>query len=173
MRQRGVSVEQPRGGDDRPRTAVSRADQALDRSGLPVCGFLPLAIRKILDSPALAKLIPYLPLRIGKGEIDPSLAISHGVSIDPAPAMYYKAFRDKQDRCTKVLPDQGGHSLPHSAWQLSTKTCGRSKPRIKLFRQTYFPFANPIEWLVSDRSGTQIVHRRDLVPQTLDFGPGT
>jgi hypothetical protein len=120
-------------------TAVSRADPALNGSGLPACGFLPLAIRKILDSPALAKLIPYLPLRIGKGEIDPSLAISHGVSIDPAPAMYYKAFRDKQDRCTKVLPDQGGHSLPHSALQLSAKTCGRSKSSHQTFPPNLLP----------------------------------
>jgi len=42
--------------------------------------------------------------RIEKGEIDPSFVISHRVPIDSAPAMY-KAFRDKEDHCTKVVLD--------------------------------------------------------------------
>jgi len=40
--------------------------------------------------------------RIERGEIDPSFVISHVVSIDQAPAAY-RTFRDKQDRCTKVV----------------------------------------------------------------------
>ncbi len=42
--------------------------------------------------------------RIEKGEIDPSFVISHRMPIDSAPQMY-KTFRDKQDRCTKVVLD--------------------------------------------------------------------
>ena len=42
--------------------------------------------------------------RIEKGEIDPSFVISHRVPIDSAPQMY-KTFRDKKDRCTKVVLD--------------------------------------------------------------------
>lgn len=42
--------------------------------------------------------------RIQKDEIDPSFVISHRVPIDRAPEMY-KIFRDKQDRCTKVVLD--------------------------------------------------------------------
>jgi hypothetical protein len=149
MRQRGVSVEQPRSGDDRTRTAVSRRPGS-HRSGLPACGFLPLAIRKILDSPALAMLIPYLPLRIGKGEIDPSLQLAAGYR-DSAPEMY-KTFRDKEDRCTKVLPDQGGHSLPRSASQLSAKTCGRSKSSHQTFPPNLLPIRESNR-MVSQRPG--------------------
>jgi len=40
--------------------------------------------------------------RIEPREIDPAFVISHVVSIDQAPAAY-RTFRDKQDRCTKVV----------------------------------------------------------------------
>lgn len=40
--------------------------------------------------------------RIQNGEIDPSFVISHRLPIDQAPAAY-RMFRDKQDRCTKVV----------------------------------------------------------------------
>lgn len=40
--------------------------------------------------------------RIQKGDIDPSFVISHVLPIDQAPGAY-KTFRDKQDRCTKVV----------------------------------------------------------------------
>ena len=40
--------------------------------------------------------------RIERGEIDPSVIISHRVSLDDAPEMY-RTFRDKQDDCIKVV----------------------------------------------------------------------
>ena len=42
--------------------------------------------------------------RVERGEIDPSFVISHRVPIDRAPEMY-RIFRDKLDRCTKVVLD--------------------------------------------------------------------
>ncbi len=42
--------------------------------------------------------------RIERGDIDPSFVISHRVPIDRAPEMY-RIFRDKQERCTKVVLD--------------------------------------------------------------------
>jgi threonine dehydrogenase-like Zn-dependent dehydrogenase len=40
--------------------------------------------------------------RIEKGDIDPSFVISHRLPLDQAPEAY-RMFRDKRDRCTKVL----------------------------------------------------------------------
>jgi threonine dehydrogenase-like Zn-dependent dehydrogenase len=40
--------------------------------------------------------------RIERGDIDPSFVISHVLPIDKAPEAY-KTFRDKRDRCTKVV----------------------------------------------------------------------
>ncbi len=40
--------------------------------------------------------------RIQNGEIDPSFVISHTLPIDAAPEAY-RMFRDKQDKCTKVV----------------------------------------------------------------------
>jgi threonine dehydrogenase-like Zn-dependent dehydrogenase len=40
--------------------------------------------------------------RIQQGEIDPSFVISHTLPLDAAPEGY-RMFRDKQDRCTKIL----------------------------------------------------------------------
>ncbi len=40
--------------------------------------------------------------RIARSEIDPSFVITHRVSIDEVPQAY-KMFRDKQDRCIKVV----------------------------------------------------------------------
>jgi threonine dehydrogenase-like Zn-dependent dehydrogenase len=42
--------------------------------------------------------------RVERGEIDPSFVISHRVPLDRAPEMY-RVFRDKLDRCTKVVLD--------------------------------------------------------------------
>jgi threonine dehydrogenase-like Zn-dependent dehydrogenase len=42
--------------------------------------------------------------RVERGDIDPSFVISHRVPIDRAPEMY-RIFRDKLDRCTKVVLD--------------------------------------------------------------------
>ena len=40
--------------------------------------------------------------RIQRGEIDPSVIITHRVALDDAPEMY-RTFRDKQDECVKVV----------------------------------------------------------------------
>ena len=41
--------------------------------------------------------------RIEKGEIDPSFIISHrAMSLEEGPELY-KTFRDKKDKCTKVV----------------------------------------------------------------------
>jgi threonine dehydrogenase-like Zn-dependent dehydrogenase len=40
--------------------------------------------------------------RIQRGEIDPSFVISHKLPLDSAP-QGYRMFRDKQDRCTKIV----------------------------------------------------------------------
>ncbi|HEV2698591.1 MAG TPA: zinc-dependent alcohol dehydrogenase [Terriglobales bacterium] len=42
--------------------------------------------------------------RIQNGEIDPSFVITHRLSLDEAPDAY-KTFRDKQDKCIKVVLD--------------------------------------------------------------------
>ena len=42
--------------------------------------------------------------RIQRGEIDPSVIITHRLSLDEAPKAY-KTFRDKQDECIKVVLD--------------------------------------------------------------------
>ena len=42
--------------------------------------------------------------RIERGEIDPSFVISHKLSLEEAPRGY-KIFRDKQEKCTKVVLD--------------------------------------------------------------------
>jgi threonine dehydrogenase-like Zn-dependent dehydrogenase len=40
--------------------------------------------------------------KIRAGEIDPSFVITHEVPLEKAPEMY-KTFRDKEDRCIKVV----------------------------------------------------------------------
>jgi threonine dehydrogenase-like Zn-dependent dehydrogenase len=40
--------------------------------------------------------------KIRSGEIDPSFVITHNVPLEEAPAAY-KTFRDKKDRCIKVV----------------------------------------------------------------------
>jgi threonine dehydrogenase-like Zn-dependent dehydrogenase len=40
--------------------------------------------------------------RVQKGEIDPSVIITHRMPLDQAPEAY-KMFRDKQDACVKVV----------------------------------------------------------------------
>lgn len=42
--------------------------------------------------------------RIEQGEIDPSFVITHRLTLDDAPGAY-RTFRDKQDRCIKVVLD--------------------------------------------------------------------
>jgi threonine dehydrogenase-like Zn-dependent dehydrogenase len=40
--------------------------------------------------------------RVQAGEIDPSFVISHTLPLEKAPEAY-RMFRDKRDRCTKVV----------------------------------------------------------------------
>jgi threonine dehydrogenase-like Zn-dependent dehydrogenase len=40
--------------------------------------------------------------KIQTGQIDPSLVVTHNVSLEEGPKMY-KTFRDKQDGCIKVV----------------------------------------------------------------------
>jgi threonine dehydrogenase-like Zn-dependent dehydrogenase len=48
------------------------------------------------------RYLPILMARIERGEIDPSYVITHRVRLQDAPAAY-KAFRDKEDGCVKVV----------------------------------------------------------------------
>jgi threonine dehydrogenase-like Zn-dependent dehydrogenase len=48
------------------------------------------------------KYLPALLRHIENGDIDPSFVVTHTTSIDDAPEMY-KTFRDKKDRCIKVV----------------------------------------------------------------------
>ena len=45
--------------------------------------------------------------RIEKGQIDPSLIISHRISLEDAPRMY-EVWRDKKERVTKIVIDPWG-----------------------------------------------------------------
>jgi threonine dehydrogenase-like Zn-dependent dehydrogenase len=40
--------------------------------------------------------------RVEKGEIDPSFVITHRASLERGPELY-KTFRDKKDRCIKLV----------------------------------------------------------------------
>jgi threonine dehydrogenase-like Zn-dependent dehydrogenase len=52
------------------------------------------------------KYLPSLLERIERGEIDPSFVVTHRVGLDAAPEMY-RTFREKQDRCIKVVLKPG------------------------------------------------------------------
>jgi threonine dehydrogenase-like Zn-dependent dehydrogenase len=47
----------------------------------------------------------YMPLlleKVRQGAIDPTFVITHRIGLDDVPAHYQK-FRDKEDRCVKVV----------------------------------------------------------------------
>jgi threonine dehydrogenase-like Zn-dependent dehydrogenase len=46
--------------------------------------------------------MPILLQRIERGEIHPSLIITHRIGLEDAPAMY-RTFRDKDDSCINVV----------------------------------------------------------------------
>jgi threonine dehydrogenase-like Zn-dependent dehydrogenase len=46
--------------------------------------------------------LPKLMARIEKGDIDPSVVITHRARLEDGPELY-KTFRDKQDGCIKVV----------------------------------------------------------------------
>jgi len=54
--------------------------------------------------------MPKLLERIEKGEIDPSIVITHRASLEQGPELY-KTFRDKKDGCIKVLLKPGSASV--------------------------------------------------------------
>jgi len=71
---------------------------------VPVGAFMNKGLTMKTGQTHMMNFMQPLLQRIEKGEIDPSFVISHRVPIDSAPQMY-KTFRDKQDRCTKVVLD--------------------------------------------------------------------
>ncbi|MGC2552306.1 MAG: zinc-dependent alcohol dehydrogenase [Candidatus Sulfotelmatobacter sp.] len=71
---------------------------------VPMGAFMNKALTMKTGQTHMMRYMQPLLERIEKGEIDPSFVISHRVPIDSAPAMY-KTFRDKQDKCTKVVLD--------------------------------------------------------------------
>ena len=100
---------------DRP-NALRQAIQACRKAGtVSIPGVYGGAIDKLNLGAAFAKGLTFhmgqthvhrylKPLleRIDKGEIHPSFVISHRLKLEDAPGAY-KMFRDKQDRCTKVV----------------------------------------------------------------------
>ena len=54
--------------------------------------------------------MPKLLERIEKGEIDPSIVITHRASLEQGPELY-KTFRDKKDGCIKVVLKPGAASV--------------------------------------------------------------
>jgi threonine dehydrogenase-like Zn-dependent dehydrogenase len=48
--------------------------------------------------------------RIERGDIDPSFVITHRLALDDAPRGY-KMFRDKQDRCIKIVLKPNGETV--------------------------------------------------------------
>jgi threonine dehydrogenase-like Zn-dependent dehydrogenase len=71
---------------------------------IPIGAFMNKGLTMKTGQTHMMNFMQPLLQRIEKGEIDPSFVISHRVPIDSAPQMY-KTFRDKQDRCTKVVLD--------------------------------------------------------------------
>ena len=59
------------------------------------------------------KYMPILLERIDRGEIDPSIIITHRIGLEDAPAMY-RMFRDKQDACIKVAMKPGVTAPDHT-----------------------------------------------------------
>jgi threonine dehydrogenase-like Zn-dependent dehydrogenase len=48
------------------------------------------------------RYLPMLMARVARGDIDPSRIVSHRGTLDDAPH-FYRIFRDKEQRCTKVI----------------------------------------------------------------------
>jgi threonine dehydrogenase-like Zn-dependent dehydrogenase len=48
------------------------------------------------------KYMPHLLALIERGDIDPSLIITHRITLEDAPAMY-RTFRDKEQACIKAV----------------------------------------------------------------------
>jgi threonine dehydrogenase-like Zn-dependent dehydrogenase len=71
---------------------------------LPMGAFMNKALTMKTGQTHMMRYMEPLLRRVQEGEIDPSFVISHKLPIDKAPEGY-RIFRDKQDRCTKVVLD--------------------------------------------------------------------
>jgi len=71
---------------------------------IPLGAFMNKALTLKTGQTYMMRYMKPLLDRIEAGEIDPSFVISHKMPITDAPAAY-KMFRDKQDKCTKVVLD--------------------------------------------------------------------
>jgi threonine dehydrogenase-like Zn-dependent dehydrogenase len=69
---------------------------------VPMGAFMNKALTMKTGQTHMMRYMQPLLERIQAGEIDPSFVISHTLSIDQAPEAY-RMFRDKRDRCTKVV----------------------------------------------------------------------
>jgi threonine dehydrogenase-like Zn-dependent dehydrogenase len=71
---------------------------------LPMGAFMNKALTMKTGQTHMMRYMKPLLERVEHGDIDPSFVVSHRVPINKAPEMY-KVFRDKEDRCTKVVLD--------------------------------------------------------------------
>ena len=69
---------------------------------VPMGAFMNKALTMKTGQTHMMRYMEPLLDRIQAGEIDPSFVISHTLPIDSAPEAY-RMFRDKRDRCTKVI----------------------------------------------------------------------
>lgn len=69
---------------------------------IPMGAYMNKAITMKTGQTHMMRYMGPLLERIQKGEIDPSFVISHKLPIDSAPEGY-RMFRDKQDRCIKIV----------------------------------------------------------------------
>jgi threonine dehydrogenase-like Zn-dependent dehydrogenase len=71
---------------------------------IPMGAFMNKALTMKTGQTHMMRFMKPLLDSVQQGQIDPSFVISHRVTIDRAPEMY-KKFRDKEDKCTKVVLD--------------------------------------------------------------------
>jgi len=71
---------------------------------IPMGAFMNKALTMKTGQTHMMRYMKPLLDHVQKGDIDPSVVISHRVPIDEAPKMY-EIFRDKKQECTKVVLD--------------------------------------------------------------------
>jgi threonine dehydrogenase-like Zn-dependent dehydrogenase len=71
---------------------------------LPMGAFMNKALTMKTGQTHMMRYMEPLLKRVQEGEIDPSFVITHKLPINQAPDGY-RIFRDKQDRCIKVVLD--------------------------------------------------------------------
>ncbi|MBY0232524.1 MAG: glutathione-dependent formaldehyde dehydrogenase [Gemmataceae bacterium] len=69
---------------------------------LPIGAFMNKGLTMKTGQTHMMRYMKPLLQKIEKGEIDPSFVITHRVPLEKAPEMY-KTFRDKKDKCIKVV----------------------------------------------------------------------